>query len=292
MVQTTPNLVDVYTSVPPIIGFISRQMCTHEPNSDISCVTSNISVKPCSVTAELPNRVETWKILQVCLVDAKGCNISKWVDLNGTEWLLSGKQVCHTVTLQLVQRMLLWQLCMYGTSGEKRVILRDEQVLDHVMWTQHGMTAILSTWPSWQTIQPSSTVSSRRWSTAKGLDLSAWTVCCCLLRAGLVARMPLHQPPLSRDHQCLRLHCACECCHWCAEWRNVFFFFFLDDSPFNMGYNDGRIHVQHYAGEHNLKACILQQHRGLAPSVMVWGDIGYNMWSCFLCIEGNLNSNH
>ena len=30
-----------------------------EPKSDISCVSSNVSVMPCSVSAELPNKVET-----------------------------------------------------------------------------------------------------------------------------------------------------------------------------------------------------------------------------------------
>ena len=49
------------------------------------------------------------------------------------EWLVSGKQVCHTVTLRLVQGMLLRQLCVYGTSREMRVVRRDEQILYHVM---------------------------------------------------------------------------------------------------------------------------------------------------------------
>ena len=57
------------------------------------------------------------------------------------------KQVCHTLTLRLVQGMLLRQLCVYETSGEKRVVRRDEQVLDHVMWPQYEMPAILSAWP-------------------------------------------------------------------------------------------------------------------------------------------------
>ena len=134
----------------------------------------------------------------------------------------------------------------------------------------------------------SSTVLSRCWSTAMGLDLSAWTVCCRLLRVGLVAHMPLHQLPLSRDHQHLRLQWAHERHHWHAEWRNVVF---LVESRFNMSYNVGRICVQRYAGESNLRACILQRHRGPTPSVMVWGAIGYNIWSHLLCIEGNLNSN-
>ena len=58
-----------------------------------------------------------------------------------------------------------------------------------------------------------------------------------------------------------------------------------------MSYNDGRIHVRQYAGERNLRACVLQRHRGSTPSVIVWGVIGYNMRSRLLRIEGNLNSN-
>ena len=76
--------------------------------------------------------------------------------------------------------------------------------------------------------------------------------------------------------------------HWHAERQNVVF---SDESRFNMSYNDGRIHVRHYAGECNLRACILQQHSGPMPSVMVWGTIGYNMRSHLLRIEGNLNCN-
>ena len=102
----------------------------------------------------------------------------------------------------------------------------------------------------------SSTVSSRRWSTATGLDLSASTVHRRLLRAGQVARMPLRRLPLSRDHQHLRLQGARKRRHWHAEWRNVVF---SDESRFNMSYNDGRIRVRRYAGEHNLRDCILER---------------------------------
>ena len=96
----------------------------------------------------------------------------------------------------------------------------------------------------------STTVLSRRWSTATGLDLSASTVHRSLLRAGLVAHMPLRRLPKSRDHQRLRLQWARERLHWRAEWRNVVF---SDESRFNMSYNDGRIRVRRYAGEHNLR---------------------------------------
>ena len=72
-----------------------------------------------------------------------------------------------------------------------------------------------------------------------------------------------------------------------AKYRLVF----SDESRFNMPYNDGSIRVRRYAGERNLRACILQRHRGPTPSVMVWDAIGYNMRSHLLRIEGNLNSN-
>ena len=92
----------------------------------------------------------------------------------------------------------------------------------------------------------SSTVLSQRWSTATGFDLSALTVCYHLLRAGLVACMPLRRLPLSRDYQCLRLQWACEHRHWCVEQQNVVF---SDESHFNISYNDDRIRVQCYVGE-------------------------------------------
>ena len=85
-----------------------------------------------------------------------------------------------------------------------------------------------------------STVFSRYWSTATGLDLSVSTACRRLLRAGLVARVPLRRLPLSSDHQRLRLQLARESRHWRAEWQNVVF---SDESRFSISYND----VRHYA---------------------------------------------
>ena len=58
-------------------------------------------------------------LVQVYLVDTKGCNISNWVHLNRAEWLVSGKQGCHTVTLRLVQVMLLRQLCVWNQWREE-----------------------------------------------------------------------------------------------------------------------------------------------------------------------------
>ena len=100
----------------------------------------------------------------------------------------------------------------------------------------------------------SSTVLSRLCSTAMGLDLSTSTVRRRLLRPGVVARMPLRQLPLSRDHQRLRLQWARERRHWRAEWRNVVF---SAEYRFLISYNDGRIRARRYAGERKLRACIL-----------------------------------
>ena len=107
------------------------------------------------------------------------------------------------------------------------------------------------------------------------------------LSAGLVACMSLCRLPLSRDHQCLKLQCTHEGHHWRAEWQNVMF---LDESGFNMFYNDGCIIVRRYTDQLNLRACILQQHRGPMPSVMVWSAIGYNIRFRLLRIQGNLNN--
>ena len=182
------------------------------------------------------------------------------------------------MTLRLVQGMLLRQLCVYGTSGEKKdrtqrrastgpsnvTTARDDRHLVRMDVTDR--TA-------------SSTVLSRCWSTTTCLDLDASTVRRRLLRAGLVARMPLRRLPLPRDHQWLRMQWARERRHWRAEWRDVVF---SDDSRCNMSNNDGRIRVLRYTGERNLRACILQRHRGPTPSVMVWGAIGYSMRSRLL----------
>ncbi|KAJ4437328.1 hypothetical protein ANN_17466 [Periplaneta americana] len=117
----------------------------------------------------------------------------------------------------------------------------------------------------------SSTVLSRLWSTETGVDLSASTVRRRFLRAGLVARIPLHRLSLFRNHQRLRLQWARERHHWRAEWQNEVF---SDESHFNLSYNDGRIRVRRYRGERNLRACIVERHSVQTPSVM-----------------GNLNSN-
>ena len=140
--------------------------------------------------------------MQVYLVEAKGRNIRKSAFERG-RMVVSGKQVCHAVTLLLVQGMLLRQLYVYGTSGEKRVVRRDEQVRPRNVTTARDDRHLVRMAVTDRIA--SSTVLSRRWGTGTGLDLSASTVRRRLLRAGLVACMPLRRLPLSRDNQRLIL---------------------------------------------------------------------------------------
>ncbi|GFW42555.1 hypothetical protein TNCV_4257491 [Trichonephila clavipes] len=55
--------------------------------------------------------------------------------------------------------------------------------------------------------------------------------------------------------------------------------------------HDGRIHVRHFAGNRCLPEYVIEQHRGIAPTVMVWGAMSYHGQSNWLQIEGNLNIN-
>ena len=105
-------------------------------------VTSLMSpARPCSISAELPNECETWKIMQICLVDVRARNISMWVGSNGTELLVLRKQACHIVTFRLVQDMLL-----------RRWRVRERQAgIVPRMWPQHG-TVIVFAW-SWWNVQ-------------------------------------------------------------------------------------------------------------------------------------------
>ena len=227
------------------------------PNSDISCVTSNVSVVPCSISAELPSKVETWKLVQLCLVDAKGRNISKWVHSNGAEWLVSWKQVCHTMTLRLVQ----------GTDHSMGWLPSCPHCRDEPCSFNHTVDSTLEYCNGFGPVCcNSSSPSFEGWTSGS--------------HANALASID------QRPHKRLRLQWSRERRHWHAEWRNVVF---SDESRFNMSCNEGRIRVRRYAGERNLRACILQQHRAPTPSVMVWGAIGYNKRPRFLRIEGNRN---
>ncbi|GFW46155.1 transposable element Tcb2 transposase [Trichonephila clavipes] len=62
------------------------------------------------------------------------------------------------------------------------------------------------------------------------------------------------------------------------------------ESHFNSWDHDGHIRVKRYAGESCLPEYVIEQHRGLASGVVVWGAISYHGRSNLLRIEDNLNS--
>ncbi|GFT93181.1 cubilin [Trichonephila clavipes] len=47
-------------------------------------------------------------------------------------------------------------------------------------------------------------------------------------------------------------------------------------SRFNLWDHDGRIRVRRYAAERFFLECVIEQHSGLTPEVMVWGAISYH----------------
>ncbi|GFV82156.1 transposable element Tc1 transposase [Trichonephila clavipes] len=75
---------------------------------------------------------------------------------------------------------------------------------------------------------------------------------------------------------------------WQADWHQVVY---SDESRFNLWDHDGCIRVRRHAGEYCVSECVIEQHSGLTPSVMVWGVIWYHGRSNLIQIEGNLNSN-
>ena len=108
------------------------------------------------------------------------------------------------------------------------------------------------------------------------------------LRAGLVVYMLLHQIPLSKIQQHNRLQWTYDVHHCLAQWQSVVF---SDESFFYFSYNNRPIQVRCYCCERNRRACIVEQYSRQMKSVMIWGTIVYNIRSCLLYIQGNLNSN-
>ncbi|GFV42525.1 transposable element Tcb1 transposase [Trichonephila clavipes] len=67
-------------------------------------------------------------------------------------------------------------------------------------------------------------------------------------------------------------------------------FVFTDESRFCLQYHDGRIRVWRHRGERMLNSCAMHHHSGPAPSIMLWGGIGYHSRTLLVRITGTLNS--
>ena len=90
------------------------------------------------------------------------------------------------------------------------------------------------------------------------------------------------------NHQRLRLQWIHEHKAWQADWHRVVF---PDESRFNLWDYDDRIRVRRYAGQRCFPECVIEQHSGRTPGVMIWGAISYLGRSNLLRIESNLNGN-
>ncbi|GFU14515.1 transposable element Tcb1 transposase [Trichonephila clavipes] len=79
---------------------------------------------------------------------------------------------------------------------------------------------------------------------------------------------------MTQNHR--RLHCqSCdEIRMWEAEWNEIVF---TDESRICLQHHDGRMRIRGHRGEMMLNSCVMDHHTGPAPSIMVWGGIGYQI---------------
>ncbi|GFV84408.1 transposable element Tcb1 transposase [Trichonephila clavipes] len=74
---------------------------------------------------------------------------------------------------------------------------------------------------------------------------------------------------------------------WATEWNAVVF---TEKSRICRQHHDGRIRVWRYRRERMLNRCVMHRPTGPAPSIMLWGGIGYESRSPLVPIASTLNS--
>ncbi|GFV14252.1 transposable element Tcb1 transposase [Trichonephila clavipes] len=117
-------------------------------------------------------------------------------------------------------------------------------------------------------------------------SVSSRTIRRRLQQSGLSARRPLLGLPLTQNHRRLHRQWCDERRMWVAEWNEVIF---TDESRICLQHHDGRFRVWRIRGERVLNSCVMHHHTGPAPSIMVWGGIGYNSRTPLVRIAGTLN---
>ncbi|GFW20792.1 transposable element Tcb1 transposase [Trichonephila clavipes] len=108
-----------------------------------------------------------------------------------------------------------------------------------------------------------------------------------LQQSGLSARRPLLGLPLTQNNRRLRRQLCDERRMWAAEWNKVVF---TDESRICLQYHDGRIRVWRHCGEMMLNSCVMHQHTGRAPGILLWGGIRYHSSTPLVRTAGTLNS--
>ncbi|GFS49466.1 transposable element Tcb1 transposase [Trichonephila clavipes] len=98
---------------------------------------------------------------------------------------------------------------------------------------------------------------------------------------------PLLRLVLTQNHRRLRRQWCDERRMWVAERNEVVF---TDESRICLQHPDVWIRVWRHRGERMLNSCNIHRHTGPAPSIMVWGSIGYHFRTPLVRIAGTLNS--
>ncbi|GFV11778.1 transposable element Tcb1 transposase [Trichonephila clavipes] len=118
-------------------------------------------------------------------------------------------------------------------------------------------------------------------------SVSARTIRRRLQQSGLSARRPFLGLPLTQSYRRLRRQRYDERRMWVVEWNEVVF---TDESRICLQHHGGRIRVWRHGGERMLNSRVMHHHTGPAPSIMVWGGIGYHSRTPLIRIAGTLNS--
>ncbi|GFW15035.1 transposable element Tcb1 transposase [Trichonephila clavipes] len=118
-------------------------------------------------------------------------------------------------------------------------------------------------------------------------SVSARTIRRRLKQSGLSARCPFLGLPLTQNHRRLHHQWCDEKRMWVAEWNEVVF---TDESRICLQHHDGRIRVWRHREERMLNSCVMYRHTGPAPTIMVWGCIGYHSCTPLVRIAGTLKS--
>ncbi|GFU85397.1 transposable element Tcb1 transposase [Trichonephila clavipes] len=108
-----------------------------------------------------------------------------------------------------------------------------------------------------------------------------------IAQSGLSARRPSLGLPLTQNHRRLHHQLGDERRMWAGEWNEVVF---TDESRICLQPHGCQIRVWRHRGERMLNSCVMNRHIGPAPSIIVWGGIGYHSRTPLVRIAGTLNS--
>ncbi|GFX10409.1 transposable element Tcb1 transposase [Trichonephila clavipes] len=118
-------------------------------------------------------------------------------------------------------------------------------------------------------------------------SVSARTIRRRLQQCGLSASCPLLGLPLPQNHGHLYRQRCDERRMWAVEGKEIVF---TDESRICLQHHDGRIRVRRHRDERMRNSCVMHRHTGPAPSIMVWGKIGYPSRTSLIRIAGTLHS--